>query len=135
MDQDQRIWKILKKKYYKDYRTIRALKDTNDIITTDAPQIANILNNYFASVFCEEDFNNIPSCEYTSNIKCNDPSFDETLIKTKLNKLNTSKSIGVDKVHPRVLKECSESQSKPLSILFNCSWFAVLPLSFIACSY
>ena len=33
--------------------SIKALKDTNDIITVDASQIANILNNYFASVFCE----------------------------------------------------------------------------------
>jgi hypothetical protein len=102
--------------------TIRALKDTNDIIITGGPQIANILNNYFASVFCEEDLNNIPSCEYISKVKCSDPTFDETIVMSKLKKLNTSKSIGIDKVHPRVLKECSESISKPLSIIFNCSY-------------
>jgi hypothetical protein len=36
--------------------------------------------------------------------------------------LNTNKSTGVDKVHPKVLKECSNSIAKPLSILFNRSY-------------
>ncbi len=39
-----------------------------------------------------------------------------------INKLDTKKSVGVDNVHPKVLKSCSHSLSKPLSLLFNNSF-------------
>ncbi|XP_047143068.1 uncharacterized protein LOC124817261 [Hydra vulgaris] len=45
----------------------------------------------------------------------------DTVIK-KLSKLNVNKSTGEDKVHPRVLKECSNSISNPLSTIFNRSY-------------
>lgn len=54
--------------------------------------------------------------------KCIDPVFSEQVILTKLINLNTNKSTGVDKVHPKVLKECSDSLAKPLSLLFNLSY-------------
>ena len=94
--------------------SIRALRESNEEITTDTYQIANTLNNYFASVFCNEDLNDLQIC--------NDPLFNKSIIKLKLMQLNTNKAIGVDKVNPKVLKECSESLSKPLSIIFNSSY-------------
>ncbi len=56
------------------------------------------------------------SLKFFTTIKCTDPTFNEQVIRTKLNSLNTNKSTGVDKVHPNVLKECSGSLVKPLSI-------------------
>ena len=40
-------------------------------------------------------------------------------VKDKLEVLDANKSIGLDKVHPRVLKECSQSMSYPLMLIFN----------------
>jgi hypothetical protein len=88
------------------------LKDKNEKIITDGSQIANILNNSFGSVFCQED-SNIPICENKTNTKCPDPTFEEEIIQTKLRNLNPYKTVGVDKVHPRVLKECSKSMARP----------------------
>jgi hypothetical protein len=101
--------------------SIRALKDKNEKIITDGSQIANILNNNFGSVFCQED-SNIPICENKANTKCRDPTFEEEMIQIKLRNLNPYKTVGVDKVHPTVLKECSKSMARPLSIIYNRSY-------------
>jgi hypothetical protein len=61
--------------------SIRALKDKDEKIITDGPQIANILNNYFGSVFCERDLSNILTCENKTNTKCSDPTFEEIIQK------------------------------------------------------
>ena len=43
----------------------------------------------------------------------------EKAVKNKLKALNTCKTSGTDQVHPRVLKELSDTLSKPLTFLFN----------------
>ena len=101
---------------------IRAMRESNEKITTDKTQIANTLNNYFASVFCNEEKDDLPICDESCDVKCVDPLFDKSIIKLKLIQLNTNKAIGEDKIHPKVLKECAESLSKPLSIIFNSSY-------------
>ncbi len=102
--------------------SIRALKDNDEIIITDGPQLVNILNNSFGSVFCEEDLSSIPTCESKTSIKCPDPIFNESVIRLKLKNLNVNNPFGVDNVQPRVLKECSNSMAKALSIIFNRSY-------------
>ena len=67
--------------------SLRALKDKNEKIITDGSQIANILNNYLGSVFCQEDSNS-PICENKTNTKCPDPTFEEENIQIKLRNLN-----------------------------------------------
>ena len=104
--------------------SIRALKTNDDKIITDGHDIANCLNNYFASVLCEEDQVSLPTCETKTIVRCNDPIFEESVIRKKLMNLNTYKSIGVDKVHPKVLKECADSLARPLTILFNLSYIS-----------
>ena len=47
---------------------------------------------------------------------CTDPEFNETIIQGYLSKLDTNKAIGLDKVHPKVLRECSKALAEPLSI-------------------
>jgi hypothetical protein len=55
-----------------------------------------------------------------------DPSFGIADVREQLENLNVNKSIGVDKVHPFVLKECSETISRPLSIIFKKSYLSGL---------
>ena len=66
----------------------------------------------------------LPTCETKTIVRCKDPIFDESVIRKKLMNLNTYKSIGVDKVHPKVLKECADSLARPLTILFNLSYIS-----------
>ena len=54
--------------------------------------------------------------------KCPHPSFNKSIILKHLNNLNTQKSVGPDKVHPKVLKKCAKSLSFPLSLIFEKSF-------------
>ena len=81
---------------------------------------AEVLTNFFSSVFTREDTTEAPDPE---------PKFDEhdvlqdfliTVedVKKKLQKLNPSEAPGLDGMHPRVLKETAEVISAPLAQIF-----------------
>ncbi|XP_065683617.1 uncharacterized protein LOC136096376 [Hydra vulgaris] len=74
--------------------SIKALKTFDGTIVTKEVDVTNCLNEYFVSVF----------------------------LKDELVNLNVNKTIGVDKVHPRALKESSKSLSHPLSLIFKMSF-------------
>ena len=44
---------------------------------------------------------------------------NETKIKKTIDKLKASKSQGPDQIHPKLIKECKDSLTKPLEILFK----------------
>ena len=90
--------------------------------TTYGAKIARELNMYFVSVFIKEDTVNIPKVGEKLNIECPNLSFTEASIILYIDKLNAHKAIGVDNVHPKVLKMCSLSLCKPLSLLFTKSY-------------
>nr|XP_047141284.1 uncharacterized protein LOC124816226 [Hydra vulgaris] len=97
--------------------SIKAIKLHNGIITTDNQEIVNTLNEFFASVFIQDD----SSEEVLDNnllTKCSDPDFSISIIPKHLSNLNMYKSVGPDNVHPKVLKECSEFLSSSLAIIF-----------------
>ncbi len=72
--------------------------------TLDEPnQIANELNNYFASVFTVEQ-DNIPIIRD---------------VFKKLKALHKKKSFGPDDVHPHVLAESAKAFAIPLQIIYN----------------
>jgi hypothetical protein len=96
------------------------LNETNNETTTNGSQIANILNDYFVSVFTKEDEH--PVINLKLETECPNPSFEESLVKEHIDKLKPHKAIGFDNVHPRVLKSCSSAVAKPLSIIFNKSY-------------
>ena len=88
--------------------------------TNDNQKKAEILNNYFASVFAEEEPEALPDfeerhfAEPLTNIEIN-----ETKIIKTIDKLQTSKYQGPDQIHPKLIKECKDSLTKPLEILFK----------------
>ena len=79
------------------------------------------LNNYFASVFTEENYSeNQPTAPNHSNNVClNTCDIQENVILSAINKVKTNKTPGPDKISPRILKEAKKELVKPLSILFN----------------
>ena len=76
--------------------------------------------SFFDSVFTSENTSNVPHLEnenfsYPLHSLC----FTPEKVKSKLNKLNKSKSAGPDGFHPRVLRECADTICTPLAIIFN----------------
>ena len=57
----------------------------------------------FSSVFTDEDVNNLPKMEKRNSDIATDEPFSQEEIKKLLLRLNTTKSPGPDKVHPKVL--------------------------------
>ena len=104
----------------KTRESVSNLKKTDDSLTENDKEKADVLNEYFSSVFTKDSQENVPDFEYessSSNIEYVNVSRDQML--KALQKLNINKSPGPDKVNPRILKELANELAHPLSILFN----------------
>ena len=88
--------------------------------TTEDNMKSEIMNNFFKSVFVEED-----NREFTQmNIMPNLPNMESIKVKEedilkRLLKLNINKSPGPDKLHPRILYEVRNEIVSALVIIFN----------------
>ena len=51
------------------------------------------------------------------------PTFQEETVSDLLHHIDTHKSMGLDGIHPRALKELAGVLTKPLSIIYQQSWF------------
>ena len=82
---------------------------------------AEVLNNYFSSVFTKENLVNIPSFTFPRSIPPISDliDFSITNVLKKLQKLKLNKSPGPDGLHPRVLYELADLIAEPLSFIFK----------------
>ena len=81
--------------------------------------MANIMNNYFSSVFTIEQLNNVPHLDqYEGNIFANF-NFSTEEVQEKLQHLNMFKSTGPDMLHPRILCALEDKLARPLTHIFN----------------
>ena len=115
-------------KYVNSFRKckegISTLERGDGSTATEDGDKANILNDFFSSVLTTEDMSNIPNIlpsnrsngKFVTNLV-----IEESQVKEKLSNLNPNKSLGPDKLYPRVLKELSDELAGPLAILFNMS--------------
>ncbi|KAI0214124.1 hypothetical protein LSAT2_000798 [Lamellibrachia satsuma] len=99
---------------------IKSEDDKDDLTKSDSEK-AQVLADYFSSVFTREPEGETPEkpirCSKTIELCTINPSTGTS----KLKKLKTFKSPGPDGLHPRVLHELVNSISTPLSIIFNTS--------------
>lgn len=99
------------------------LKDSRGSIISDSRAIADLLNNYFSSVFTVENLSYIPipsSCfDFTKSEILTEIRIEEKLVRDKLGNINTSKSQGPDELNPKLLSELRNELCKPLTNLFN----------------
>jgi len=100
--------------------TVGDLRLQNGVEVISKSGKADILNQFFSSVYTQETTDNIPSPQHTTVKKqLLDIEIKEQEVFQLLNKTKIDKSPGLDGIHPRVLKECATELAKPLTILFR----------------
>ena len=93
----------------KVWESIGDLENENGNLISSDKSKAQILNNFFCSVFTQERTDNVPSCEQkTSDSFINTVTFTKEKVKKKLKNLNPAKLCGPDNINAVVLKELAE---------------------------
>ena len=99
--------------------TIGPLKDGNNTISDDK-DMANMLNNFFVSVFTTEDVQNVPTLDnlpFTNEV--NDLYISKTMINKQIKRLRPDSAPGPDNITARLLIEHTDSLTNALEIIFN----------------
>jgi len=135
-DRDMHRKNILKsfkgnpKKFYGFMRSVQTvkckvarLKRADGSLTSDDSETAQVLCNYFGSVFVKENVMPDHPADMQQDSQ-NEPEiqFSYDSVHSKLVHLQESKSMGPDGVHPIVLKRCADVLATPLSMIFQKSY-------------
>ena len=99
---------------------VSKLETTDGSLTEKDEETANVLNQYFSSVFEEEeptDQLEFPERQFGEPLV--DEEINESKVMTVINTLNPSKSQGPDQLHPCLLKETKLQLVTPLTMLFR----------------
>jgi hypothetical protein len=106
-------------------KKIGPLKDHTGQIVSDNKAAADLLNQYFSSVFTVEDTNIMPVAEqiFTGNNddKLTKINISEEVVLEKLSKINVNKCQGPDQIHGKFLYELRDLLCKPITKLCQLS--------------
>ena len=120
------------KSFYADVRSkqkvpdkVGPLENNSGNIISDGFQIAEVLNEYFSSVFSTEDISSLPvpltKFEGNKSEHLGQLCVTPEMIAKKIKKMKDNRSHGVDGIPPKLLKEIVEQISTPLAKVFNLS--------------
>ena len=118
------IWRYINSKSKTKENIGKLLKDPtkpNLELAESDKEKAEILADYFSSVFTKEPEGPIPTLEglETPEDIMEDVIVTEDEVKKVLQKLQTDKAQGPDQMHPYFLKETAEELALPLNIIFT----------------
>ena len=112
------FWNYVNKKL-KRRTGIGMLMHTDGNTVESDEEKAELLNGFFSSVFVQESAENKPEFKKrATNDSISDIIVTEKMILDKLKKLDSSKSMGPDKLHPHLLKLTSKEICLPIKIIF-----------------
>ena len=94
----------------------------NDSYLNDDLSIANCMNSYFSSFFTVEDHENFTDLEYITDKKLCNIFCSATEVEKLLRNLNIYKSPRPKCISPRILRECAQVLSSPLTLFLNTSF-------------
>ena len=96
------------------------LETPSNGLTGNDKDKAEILANFFSSVFTQENMENMPTVTMSKSnggLKSYEIGVED--VRKKLSILNPNKSPGSDKLHPRILREMKNVLDKPLTMLYQ----------------
>ena len=96
-------------------------KDGSQDFESDDTVMAGMLNEFFSSVFTDEDLGDIPVPDqaYRGNEPLMDIEITEEKVKKKIESLRLGAAPGPDGITPRLIKTLSDSLTSPLAMLFR----------------
>lgn len=118
VDNTKAFWSYVKSKT-STKSSIGDLKDQFGTLKSGTEDKANILNDFFASVFTVEGDSEIMNIPLKSSMSLSDAASSIDKVEKLLSSLNPNKSCGPDECHPRLLKETASILSKPIYDLFT----------------
>ena len=97
------------------------LKDSTGQLVTADENMAEMLNNFFCSVFTREDTSTIPEAEqrFLGMQPLESVHITAQTVQKKLEKLKPNSAPGPDKLWPRILQKAAEVISLPLAIIYT----------------
>ena len=130
-EHEKKLMKEFKKKPKAFYSYVRSkqkvkvgisqLEKEDGSLTQDDTEAANVLNDFFKSVFTREPDGDVPTLQPRRDDMEEVDYADFTLedVSKKLDNLKPDKSPGIDSIHPNVLRECSKEMAVPLFLIFK----------------
>ena len=97
------------------------LRDSSGQLVTDDRLMAEQLNQFFCSVFTEEECSNIPEAEnlFTGDVPLETVEITEGKVKAKLEKIRPDSAPGPDKLWPRILVRLADVLASPLANVYT----------------
>ena len=119
LESKKQFWSFVKS-LRKDSSGVPALKEKG-ILTSEDRQKAEILNEYFRSVFTTENLQTLPNLPQSNILGIDNIIIHTPGIEKLLKNLDPKKASGVDEISPRILKEFSQELAPLLSKIFQAS--------------
>jgi len=115
---DRPFFSYIKKKT-KSRSSIGPLKNLNKETVADDTGMAELLNNFFGSVFTREDTANIPSAAGMETGSMKEVEITTNGIKAKIRNLKASSAAGPDGIGPKLLQGLVDELAPALAIIFH----------------